>query len=120
MFRFLFSILKIFVFCKLFKWLFNIFFNNRGEGSSKTNTGITSGKRIPKRIRIGEKWYNVNEGWAGTLNLSEWMSPPKFTAREPYAHTNDLYFVYDTSGVKVGEFDIFNQSYSGAVNNIEM
>jgi len=80
----------------------------------------TNTKRIPKRIRINEKWYDVHEGWAGTLNLSEWMNLTKYTAREPYIHINNFYFIYDTNGNKVGELDIANRSYSGSVRDFEM
>jgi len=78
-----------------------------------------SGKPIPKRVQVDGKWYDVREGWAGALNLCEWNTP-KYTAREPYAHISHLYFVYDTDGVKVGEFDINNMTCSGGVNNFEM
>lgn len=82
-------------------------FNTTGNGSSIN----TNRKRVPKRLRIYKKWYDVHEGWADTLNLSEWMNSAKFTAREPYININDFYFVYDTSGIKVGEFEIPNRSY---------
>jgi len=80
----------------------------------------SNGKRIPKKIRIQEKWYDVQEGWAGTLNLVEWMNPVKFTAREPYIHINDFYFVYDMNGNKVSEFDIPNKTYKGFVKDFTM
>jgi len=121
MFNFLFSILKVFVFYKFFKWIFNVIFNTTERSttgnSSDTNT---NGKRIPKRIKINEKWYDVHEGWAGTLNLSEWMNPTKYTAKEPYIHINNFYFVYDMNGVKIGEIDIANKSYKGSVTGFEM
>jgi len=80
----------------------------------------TNIKQIPKKIRIDDKWYDVSEGWAGTLNLNQWMNPVKYTAREPYIHINNFYFVYDTNGVKIGELDIANRSYTGSVRDFEM
>jgi len=78
-----------------------------------------SGKPIPKRVQVDGKWYDVSEGWAGTLNLCEWNTP-KYTAREPYAHITNLYFVYDTDGNKVGDFNLENVTCSGSVNDFEM
>ena len=82
-------------------------------------------KRIPKRVNIENRWYDVREGWAGTLELSEWMAPIKYRAREPYIHIMNLYFVYDTEGNKVGEFHIpvgcsLPVSCSGSVVELEM
>jgi hypothetical protein len=74
----------------------------------------------PKRVQVSGKWYDVREGWAGKLELSEYMSPLKYTANEPYAHISNLYFVYDTGGSKVGEFNTENRSYSGSVTGFEM
>ena|GEM_PF-1024424 len=82
-------------------------------------------KQIPKRVNINNRWYDVSEGWAGALELSEWMAPTKYIAREPYIHINGLFFVYDTEGNKVGEFHIPNDyglpsSCSGCVVCLEM
>jgi len=48
------------------------------------------------------------------------MSPIKYTAKEPYIHINNFYFVYDNNGSKVGEFDIANRTTSGSVTDFEM
>jgi hypothetical protein len=79
-------------------------------------------KQLLKRVKIDDKWYDVSEGWAGTLNLS-WGSGSdirKFTAKEPYAHMNDFYFVYDENENKVGEIDINNRSHTGQVSDFEI
>jgi hypothetical protein len=76
-------------------------------------------RRIPRRVEIGGKWYDVREGWAGKLELHEYMKSPEYTADEPYAHINNLFFVY-SNGSKVGEFHTDNRSYSGVVTDFEM
>ena len=90
-----------------------------------TNTNTTGGKgmssrRVPRRVEINRTWFDVREGWAGKLELYEYMKSPQYTADEPYAHIDNLFFVYDTSGSKVGEFHTDNGSYSGVVNSFEM
>ena len=76
--------------------------------------------RIPKRVEINHTWYDVREGWAGKLELSEYMKSPQYTADEPYMHINNLFHVYDTSGCKVGEFDTNHRTWSGRVTDLEM
>jgi hypothetical protein len=75
---------------------------------------------IPKRIEVSSKWFDVREGWAGTLELFEYGKYPQYTAKEAYMHINNLFFVYDTNGSKVGEFDTNNRSCSGCVTNYKM
>jgi len=76
---------------------------------------------IPESVTINGKSYNVSEGWAGTLNLSN-FGPVEFTAREPFAHISGLFFVYDKNGNKVGEFQcekktiLTNNTTSGGGN----
>ena len=79
-----------------------------------------SSRRIPRRVEINNKWYDVREGWAGKLELHEYMKHPEYTADEPYAHINNLFFVYNASGSKVGEFHTENGSYSGVVNGFDL
>ena len=79
-----------------------------------------SNRRIPRRVEINRKWYDVREGWAGKLELHEYMKHPEYTANEPYMHINNLFFVYDSSGNKVGEFHTDNRAYSGAVTDFTM
>ena len=76
--------------------------------------------KIPKRVEIYGKWYDVREGWAGKLELFEYMKSPEYTANEPFMHINNHFHVYNTSGSKVGEFHTDNRSYSGCVTNFEM
>ena len=79
-----------------------------------------SNRRIPRRVEVRNKWYDVREGWAGKLELHEYMKHPEYTADEPYAHITNLVFVYDSGGSKVGEFHMDNRTNSGAVTNFEM
>jgi len=76
-------------------------------------------KRIPRRVKINDKWYDVREGWAGTLELSDGVYPPKYTAKEPYMHMNNFYFVHDGNNNKVGEIDMNHKSCSGGVTGLE-
>jgi len=107
---FLLSILRAFDFARLIKHF------SRTEVLGNTS----SGRLIPKKVRIDGKWYNVSESLDGTLDLAEFMNPVKYRAKEPYIHIFNFYFVYDTNGNKVGEFDIGNRSYSGSVSDFEM
>jgi len=77
-------------------------------------------RKIPKRVEINGKWYDVKEGWAGKLELFEYMKHPEYIADEPYAHINNLFFVYNNNGSKVGEFHTENRSCSGNVNSFEI
>jgi len=74
----------------------------------------------PKRVEINGRWYNVSDGWAGALDMSEFMSPISYTAKAPYVHLMNLYFVYDSNGNKIGEFDVEHRSHSGCVTGLEM
>jgi len=77
-------------------------------------------RRIPKRVEIKNKWYDVREGWAGKLEIYEYMKSPEYTANEPYAHINNLYFVYDSGGSKVGEIHTENRTFSGVVTDFNI
>ena len=79
-----------------------------------------SSRRIPRRVEVKGKWYDVRDGWAGKLELHEYMKHPEYTANEPYAHITNLFFVYDSDGNKVGEFHTDNRSHSGAVSSFEL
>jgi len=50
------------------------------------------------------------------------MKAPVYTADEPFAHITNLYYVYNTSGSKVGEFHTVNGriSFQGVVEDIEV
>jgi hypothetical protein len=79
-----------------------------------------SNRKIPRRVEINNKWYDVREGWAGKLELCEYMKSPEYTANEPYVHITNLFFVYDSGGNKVGELHTDNRNYSGIVTGFEM
>ena len=72
-------------------------------------------RAIPRRVRIDNRWYDVREGWAGKLELHEYMKAPEYTANEPFVHINNFYHVFDSNGGKVGEIDINNRCCSGVV-----
>ena len=83
-------------------------------------------KIIPTKVKINGKWYNTREGFGSTVGMLELSDSGKisqiteFTAKEPYAHINDFYFVFDTDGNKVGEIDINNNKCSGCVSDFEI
>ena len=79
-----------------------------------------SSRRIPRRVQINNVWYDVREGWAGKLELHEYMKSEEYTADEPYAHITNLFHVYNGSGSKVGEFHTDNGTCSGIVNSFEL
>jgi hypothetical protein len=111
---FFFRFIFFYIGWRIIKSIFRIIF-----GSIKKTSNIR-GKQIPKRVKINDKWYNVKEDWTGALNLCEWMSPAKFTAREPYIHISDYYFIYDTNSNKIGDLHITNRTYSGYVTGFEI
>ena len=78
-----------------------------------------SNKRIPRRVEINGQWYDVREGWAGAFELTAWGSSAKYTAKEPYMHVDNLYWVYDSGGSKVGEFHTTNGDKSGCVTDFQ-
>ena len=73
----------------------------------------------PKRVQVGNTWYDVRAGWAGTLELYEYARHPAYTAEEPFAHVSNLFYVYDINKNKVGEFHTVNQVVGGMVNAFE-
>ena len=77
-------------------------------------------RKIPRRVRIGTVWFDVREGWAGKLELHEYMKYPQYTASEPFGHITNLFYVYDTGGSKVGEFHTTNMNCSGAVTEFQL
>ena len=79
-----------------------------------------SNNQIPKRVLINNKWYDVREGWAGKLELFEYMKYPEYTANEYGIYKSNLFIVNDTNGNKVGDFHIINRTWSGIVGGFEM
>jgi predicted choloylglycine hydrolase len=76
-------------------------------------------REIPKRVRINGTWYDVREGWAGKLELHEYMKNYDYTADNPYV-SDSVFHVYDNNGSKVGEFDTMNRCQGGCVDEFEM
>ena len=77
-------------------------------------------RKVPRRVQVNYKWYDVREGWAKKLELYEYMKAPEFTANEPFVHISNLYHVYNINGIQVGEFNTENRTWSGVVNGFEM
>ena len=77
-------------------------------------------RKTPRRVQVGGTWFDIREGWAGKLELHEYMKYPQYTASEPYVHIPNLFYVYDTDGRQVGEFHTVNMNYSGMVNGFEL
>ena len=79
-------------------------------------------RKEPRRVRIRNVWYDVRSGWAGKLELYEYMKAPAYTADTPFAHITNLFHVYDSGGSKVGEFHTDNGriSFQGVVEDIEL
>jgi len=73
----------------------------------------------PRRVKINGDWYEANE-WMSKLEFFKYGSPAKYTAQEPFVHMSNFYYVYDSSGNKIGEFNTDNRTYSGCVNGFEM
>ena len=75
--------------------------------------------KIPKRIAINGKWYDVRKSWSGKLELFESMKSHEFTADEPYSHLKNFYHVYHSCGRKIGDMHLDSKMCSGAVSNFE-
>ena len=76
-------------------------------------------RKIPTRIEINGKWYDVREACTGKLELYEFMKNPEFTANEPFSHMKNFYHIYHASGGRIGYIHMDNRTYSGAVSNFE-
>jgi hypothetical protein len=74
----------------------------------------------PKRVKIKGQWYDTGEGLDGSLEFRAYGSPIYYKAREPFVHISNFYHLYDSSGNKVGEFDIDNRTCSGYVTDVEI
>jgi len=72
----------------------------------------------PRRVKIGSEWYDVNSGIC-RIELIKYGSPASYYIEEPFAHMSNFYYVYTSSGSKVGEFNIDNRTYSGCVSDFE-
>ena len=73
----------------------------------------------PRRVEINRKWYDVRDGWAGKLELHEYMKHPEYFANEAPT-VNDLWIVTDSSGSKVGEIDMrYHKDFKGIITDVE-
>ena len=78
---------------------------------------------IPKKMKIDGKTYEVQEAWAGKLEIKQYGGPVEYTTSKPnpVLHPGS-YHVHDKNGNKVGEFFIStfgNVTYSGCVAGLE-
>ena len=71
----------------------------------------------PSRVQVKGTWYDVRDGWAGKLELHEYMKKPEFFANETMVE--GVYNVSDESGYNVGEFDMRYMDCKGSVNAVE-
>jgi hypothetical protein len=89
-----------------------------GTGSASTTfRSGTSAKRIPREVRIDNRWYTVRGG-GGELEL--WGAMIAYRAKEldPLARPN-FYTVREGSGfTAVGTFDTVNGTCSGSVTGL--
>jgi uncharacterized membrane protein YhaH (DUF805 family) len=86
-----------------------------------------SEERIPKRVKINEKWYRAKEEADGTFNFKDDLNyhgsttQIEYTAKKPNPIINPgLFHLYDASGSQVGEFWTEPQkSFSGCISDLE-
>ena len=105
---FILQVLRVLVvFC--FRFLASI---STGQNSKNTNSNtVSSNHRTLHEVQINGDWYSVNQGWAGGLDLNKSMCSEKFTARQPYVHISNLYFVYDANGNKGTSINTYFQKH---------
>jgi hypothetical protein len=72
----------------------------------------------PSRVEINRRWYDVRDGWAGKLELHEYMKAPEYFANEQM--TDGVWNVTDSSGSKVGEIDMrYHKDFKGIITDVE-
>ena len=99
------------------------------QSSPSSSPPSSNVRSIPKRVKIGDKWYDVRSEADGSLNLSIDYDIKYRTKR----YWDSLVFprrhlVYDINGNQVGEFDFYYNSginaysctYSGYVTDLEI
>jgi hypothetical protein len=87
-----------------------------------------SGECIPKRVKIGDKWYRAGKEADGSFIFKDDLDYHGSTTKIEYTAKNPnpvlhpgLFDLYDTSGSKVGEFWTEpQQSYSGCISGLEV
>lgn len=73
----------------------------------------------PHRVEINRRWYDVRDGWAGKLELYEYMKSPEYFATEAPT-VNDLWIVTDSGGSKVGEINMrYYKDFTGIITDVE-
>ena len=72
----------------------------------------------PRRVEINRRWYDVREGWAGKLELHEYMKSPEYFAMETMS--DGVWNVTDSSGNKIGEIDMrYHKDFKGSITDVE-
>jgi len=72
----------------------------------------------PNRVEINHRWYDVREGWAGKLELHEYMKNPEYFATETMS--DSVWNVTDGNGSKVGEIDMrYHKDFKGIITDVE-
>ena len=61
-------------------------------------------RKNPRQVEIRSKWYDVRDGWAGKLELYEYMKSPEYTANEPYMYINNLFLCMTLAVTKWANF----------------
>ena len=73
----------------------------------------------PSRVEINRRWYDVRDGWAGKLELYEYMKAPEYFATEMF-NVDGVWNVTDSSGSKVGEIDMrYHKDFKGIITDVE-
>jgi len=83
---------------------------------------------IPKRIKIGDKWYRTGEKADGSLTFKDDLNYQSSTAQIEYTALRPnpvlnpgLFHVFNVNGIKEGEFWTDPQvSYAGCVSEIDI
>ena len=72
----------------------------------------------PRRVEINRRWYDVRDGWAGKLELHEYMKNAEYFANETMVA--GVWIVTNSSGSKVGEIDMrYHKDFKGIITNVE-
>ena len=72
----------------------------------------------PSRVEINRRWFDVRDGWAGKLELHEYMKAPEYFANEQT--TDGVWNVTDSNGSIVGEIDMrYHKDFKGIITDVE-
>ena len=73
----------------------------------------------PRRVQIGHTWYDVRDGWAGKLEIHQYMKSPEYFATEQF-NVDGLWNITNGSGSKVGEIDMrYHKDFKGIITDVE-